>query len=135
LKFLNEERIGSLAILFSVLAILISCLGLFGLSAFVVEQRTKEIGIRKVLGASVASLWNLLSRDFSVLVVISCVIAMPIATYFLNGWLEGYEYSVDIDWWVYVAAGFICLVISLATVSIHSLKSSLGNPVEALRSE
>ena len=135
LKFRNEERIGSLAILFSVLAILISCLGLFGLSAFVVEQRTKEIGIRKVLGASVASLWNLLSRDFSVLVIISCVIAMPVATYFLNGWLEGYEYSVDIDWWVYVAAGIICLVIALGTVSIHSLKSSLGNPVEALRAE
>ncbi len=135
LKFQSEERIGSLAILFSLLAILISCLGLYGLSAFVVEQRTKEIGIRKVLGASVTSLWSLLSKDFSVLVVISCLIAMPIASYFLNDWLQSYEYRTTMEWWIYVVAGFICMIIALATVSIHSLKSSMANPVESLRAE
>ena len=121
--------------LFSVLAIFISCLGLYGLSAFVVEQRTKEIGIRKVLGASVASLWNLLSKDFSIMVVISCIIAMPMSTYLLNSWLEGYEYRVSLEWWAYVVAGFFSLIIALGTVSIHSLRSSLGNPVDSLRAE
>ncbi len=135
LKFQSEERIGSLAILFSLFAILISCLGLFGLSAFMVEQRTKEIGIRKVLGASVSSLWNLLSKDFSVLVFISCFISMPIAAYLLNRWLDSYQYRTTIDWWVYAVAGLLCLIITLATVSFHSLKSSLGNPVNSLRSE
>ena len=135
LKFRDEERISSLATLFSAFAILISCLGLFGLSAFVVEQRTKEIGIRKVLGASVVNLWNLLSKDFSVLVLIACLIAMPIAAYFLNGWLDGYQYRVNITWWVYGIGGLICLLITLATVSFHSLRVSLGNPVESLRSE
>jgi len=135
LKFQSEEQIGSLAILFSLFAILISCLGLFGLSAFMVEQRTKEIGIRKVLGASVTSLWNLLSKDFSTLVFISCFIAMPIAYYFLNGWLDSYHYRTTIGWGVYAVAGLLCLVITLATVSFHSLRSSLNNPVESLRSE
>ncbi len=135
LKFQAEERIGSLAILFSVLAILISCLGLFGLSAFMVEQRTKEIGIRKVLGASVSSLWSLLSKDFSYLVLLACALSMPLAGYFLNGWLEGYEYRTNIGWWTYAVAGLICMVITLATVSIHSLKSALGNPVVSLRTE
>ena len=135
LKFRAEERMGSLAILFSILAILISCLGLLGLSAFVVEQRTKEIGIRKVLGATVTSLWNLLSKDFSTLIFIACVISMPLASYFLNGWLDGYEFRVTIDWWIYALAGMACLVIALATVSVHSLRSALGNPVESLRAE
>lgn len=135
LKFREEERIGSLATLFSAFAILISCLGLFGLSAFVVEQRTKEIGIRKVLGASVTNLWNLLSKDFSVLVAIASVIAIPLAGYFLNSWLEGYHHRITISWWVYGIGVVICLFITLATVSFHSLKVSLGNPVESLRSE
>ena len=134
-KFQSEERIGSLAILFSVLAILISCLGLLGLSAYVVEQRTKEIGIRKVLGASVASIWNLLSKDFSFLVLLACLISMPLANYFLNGWLESYEYRTSISWWVYAIAGLLCMAITLATVSIHSLRSALGNPVVSLRAE
>ena len=134
-KFRAEERIGSLATLFSGLAIIISCLGLFGLSAFVIEQRTKEIGIRKVLGASVSSLWNLLSKNFSVLVLISCLISMPLAAYFLNIWLEDYEYRISIGWWIYASAGVSCLAITLATVSIHTLRASLANPVDALRSE
>ena len=134
-KFQSEERIGSLAILFSVLAILISCLGLFGLSAFVVEQRTKEIGIRKVLGASVIHIWNLISKDFSLLVLLACIFSMPITSYLLNQWLESYEYRISIGWSVYLVAAIICFIISLATVSIHSLKSALGNPVESLRAE
>lgn len=134
-KFRDEEKIGSLATFFSGLAIIISCLGLFGLSAFVVEQRTKEIGIRKVLGASVSTLWKLLSRDFSVLVIISCVVAIPVASYFLNGWLENYEYRVQIAWWVYALSAAGGFVVALLTVSYHSLKASFGNPVDALRSE
>ncbi len=134
-KFRSEEKIGSLATFFSVLAILISCLGLFGLSAFVVEQRTKEIGIRKVLGASITTLWKLLSRDFSLLVIISCILAIPTASYFLNGWLENYEYRIEITWWMYGTAAVTGLIIALMTVSYHALRASLGNPVDALRSE
>ncbi|MEO9483058.1 MAG: ABC transporter permease [Ekhidna sp.] len=134
-KFRDEEKIGSLATFFSVLAILISCLGLFGLSAFVVEQRTKEIGIRKVLGASLPTLWRLLSKDFTLLVLIACLIAIPVSTALLNGWLENYEYRIEITWWMYVSAAVGGLFIALFTVSYHSLKASLGNPVDALRSE
>ena len=134
-KFRAEEKIGSLAAFFSILAILISCLGLFGLSAFVVEQRTKEIGIRKVLGASVSNLWRLLSKDFSILVLLACLIAIPLASYFLNQWLSGYEYSIDVYWWIYAIAGLSCLAITIATVSFHSLKVSLSNPVDSLRAE
>ncbi len=134
-KFRAEEKIGSLAAFFSILAILISCLGLFGLSAFVVEQRTKEIGIRKVLGASVSNLWRLLSKDFSVLVILSCIIAIPIASYFLNQWLAGYEYRIKVYWWIYAIAGISCLAITIATVSFHSLKLAISNPVDSLRSE
>ncbi|MEP1095803.1 MAG: ABC transporter permease [Cyclobacteriaceae bacterium] len=134
-KFRSEEKVGSLAAFFSVLAILISCLGLFGLSAFVVEQRVKEIGIRKVLGASVSNLWQLLSRDFSVLVVIACLIAIPVSSHFLNLWLENYEYSVKIGWWVYGFAAGLGFLITLISVSFHSLKASYANPVKSLRSE
>ncbi|MEQ9402052.1 MAG: FtsX-like permease family protein [Cyclobacteriaceae bacterium] len=134
-KFRSEERIGSLATFFSALAILISCLGLFGLSAFMVEQRTKEIGVRKVLGATTSNLWRLLSKDFSILVVLACLVAIPLASYFLGSWLEGYEYRIEIYWWIYAIAGISCLIITLLTVSFHSLKASLANPVESLRSE
>ena len=134
-KFRAEERIGSLATLFSGLAIIISCLGLFGLSAFIIEQRTKEIGIRKVLGASIPTLWKLLSRDFSVLVIIASLLAIPAASYFLNDWLMNYEYRIKIMWWMYATAAIGAFVIALGTVSYHSLKASLGNPVDALRTE
>ncbi|WP_436514644.1 ABC transporter permease [Ekhidna sp. To15] len=134
-KFREEEKIGSLATFFSVLAILISCLGLFGLSAFMVEQRTKEIGIRKVLGASVPTLWRLLSKDITLLVFIACVIAIPVSTSLLNVWLENYEYRIEITWWMYVTAAIAGLLIALSTVSYHSIRASLGNPVDALRSE
>ncbi|GAB3995534.1 ABC transporter permease [Spirosoma daeguense] len=134
-KFDNEERIGKLATGFAILAIFISCLGIFGLASFVAEQRTKEIGIRKVLGASVVNLWQLLSFDFIILVVISCLIAAPIAYYFLNGWLQTYTYRTAISWWIFVASGVGALVITLLTVSFQSIKAALVNPVKSLRAE
>jgi ABC-type antimicrobial peptide transport system permease subunit len=134
-KFRAEERIASLATFFSVLAILISCLGLFGLASFVAERRTKEIGIRKVLGASVADLWQMLSRDFVVLVIISCAIAIPLSYYFMSNWLENYEYRTDISGQVFAVTAMGALVVTLLTVSFQILKVAFGNPVDSLRSE
>ncbi len=134
-KFRAEERIGKLAGFFAILAIFISCLGLFGLASYVAEQRTKEIGIRKVLGASVGQLWQLLSKDFVLLVLISCLIAAPLAYYFLHGWLQNYEYRTDISWWIFVLAGLGALGITLLTVSFQTIKAALSNPVKSLRSE
>ena len=134
-KFGDEEQIEQLAGVFAVLAIFISCLGLFGLASFVAEQRTKEIGIRKVLGASVGSLWGLLSKDFLGLVVIACLLSMPIAGYFLNGWLNQYSYRTELSWWIFALSGAGALVITLLTVSFQSIKAALMNPVKSLRSE
>ncbi|PZR31065.1 MAG: ABC transporter permease, partial [Azospira oryzae] len=134
-KFSDEERIAKLTTVFAVLAVLISSLGIFGLASFVAEQRTKEIGVRKVLGASVANLWRMLSREFVILVVISCVIAIPVACYLLLQWLKGYEYHTDISWWIPVAATVGALVLTLATVSFQAVKAALMNPVKSLRSE
>ena len=134
-KFSSEERIGTLAGVFTGLAILISCLGLFGLASYVAEQRTKEIGVRKVLGASVASLWRLLSKDFVLLVLIALLIAAPLAWYFMDGWLQKYTYRTELSWWIFVAAGAGALAITLLTVSFQAVKAALMNPVESLRSE
>ncbi|WP_234736856.1 ABC transporter permease [Tellurirhabdus bombi] len=134
-KFAHEERIGKLATFFAGLAIFISCLGLFGLASFVAEQRTKEIGIRKVLGASVLNLWSLLSKDFVILVIIAFVIATPTAWYFMSHWLDQYEYRSEISWWIFVASGIGTLVVTLLTVSFQSIKAALINPVKSLRSE
>jgi len=134
-KFASEERVGRLSSIFAALAILISCLGLFGLASFVAEKRTKEIGIRKILGASVANLWRMLSKDFVLLVIISCFIAIPAAYYFLESWLKKYEYRTEISWWIFVAAGSGALVITLLTVSYQAIKAALMNPVNSLRSE
>jgi putative ABC transport system permease protein len=134
-KFSQEQRIGKLAAIFAILAIFISCLGLFGLASFVAEQRTKEIGIRKVLGASVANLWQMLSKDFVVLVLISCLVAAPIAWYFMNEWLQKYTYRINISWWIFVAAGAGALVITLLTVSYQAIKAALMDPVKSLKSE
>ncbi|WP_428654520.1 ABC transporter permease [Runella sp.] len=134
-KFLAEERIGQLASIFAALAIFISCLGLFGLASFVAEQRTKEIGIRKVLGATVPNLWGLLSKDFVLLVIISCLISAPIAWYFLSDWLKKYEYRTEISWWIFVLAGAGALIITLLTVSFQAIKAALMNPVKSLKSE
>ncbi|HLZ17644.1 MAG TPA: FtsX-like permease family protein, partial [Cyclobacteriaceae bacterium] len=134
-KFGQEERIGKLASLFAVLAIFISCLGLFGLASFVAEQRAKEIGIRKVMGASVINLWKMLSKDFVILVIISTLISIPVASYIMNNWLQKYEYRTGMPWWVFAGAGLSALVITLVTVSYQSIKVALANPVNSLRSE
>ncbi|MCA0229491.1 MAG: ABC transporter permease [Bacteroidetes bacterium] len=134
-KFATETRIGQLAGIFAALAIFISCLGLFGLASFVAEQRTKEIGIRKVLGATVPNLWGLLSKDFVVLVIISCLISTPIAWYYLNGWLHKYEYRTEISWWIFALAAVGALIITLLTVSFQAIKAALMNPVKSLKSE
>jgi putative ABC transport system permease protein len=134
-KFVMENQVGKLAGLFAVLAIFISCLGLFGLASYVAEQRTKEIGIRKVLGASVVALWRMLSKDFVVLVIISCCIAIPIAYYVMHNWLQQYEYRTEISWWIFAAAGMGALLITLLTVSYQTIRAALMNPVKSLRSE
>lgn len=134
-KFRIEERIGKLARVFAILAIFISCLGLFGLSAFIAEQKTKEIGIRKVLGASVTNLWALQSKSFLSLVLLSCVIAIPLANYYLEGWLDGYDHRINLTWTVFAFAAVLAMVVTLVTVSFQSIKAALVNPVESLRSE
>ena len=134
-KFSHELRIGKLATVFATLAILISCLGLFGLAAFVAEQRTKEIGVRKILGASVFNLWKMLSKDFVLLVIISVVISIPIATYFMNSWLLGFKYRTQISLWVFTMSGLGALLITLMTVSYQSIKAAKANPVKSLRFE
>jgi len=134
-KFNAEKRIGKLSSYFAVLAIFISCLGLFGMASFVAEQRTKEIGIRKVLGASVMNLWKLLSTEFVILVILSCVIASPIAYYYLDQWLGNYDYRIHISWMVFVGATLTALLITLLTVSFQSIKAAIANPVKSLRME
>jgi ABC-type antimicrobial peptide transport system permease subunit len=134
-KFGNEKRIGTLATFFAVLAVIISCLGLFGLASFVAEQRTKEIGIRKVLGASVANLWRMLSGDFVILVIISCLISVPLAYYYLNNWLQAYEYRTALPWWIFAISCFGALMITFLTVSFQAIKAAVMNPVKSLRSE
>ena len=134
-KFNLEVLIGKLAGLFAGLAIFISCLGLFGLAAYIAEQRTKEIGIRKVLGASVSQVWLLLSKEFIVLVLISSVIASPVAFYFLSGWLQKYSYRISIGASVFFWAACTALAITLVTISFQAIKAALANPVRSLRSE
>ena len=134
-KFGEEERIGTLALFFTILAVFISCLGLFGLASFVAEQRTKEIGVRKVLGASVTNIWALLSRDFVLLVLISLFVASPIAYYFMNKWIMNYDYRAGISWWIFVSAGAGALLVTLLTVSFQAIKAALMNPVKSLKSE
>ena len=134
-KFSNEERVGKLAGIFSILAIFISCLGLFGLASFVAEQRTKEIGVRKVLGASIINLWRMLSQEFVWLVVIACVIAIPLAYYVVSTGLQRYEYKTTIGWQIFAAAGGGALLITFLTVSYHAVKAALANPVKSLRTE
>ena len=120
---------------FAVLAVLISCLGIFGLASFIAEQRTKEIGIRKVLGATVLQVWHLLSKDFVILILVAFVIATPTAHYFLSGWLQQYEYRTNLSWWIFAAAGVGTLAITLLTVSYQAVKVAIANPVKSLRTE
>ncbi|GAB3693339.1 ABC transporter permease [Spirosoma flavus] len=134
-KFRTEERVGKLARVFAVLAIFISCLGLFGLASFMAEQRIKEIGVRKVLGASVFSLWGLLSKEFVRLVILAFLIAAPIAWYFLDDWLQHYDYRTKISWTIFLLSGLGATVITLLTVSYQAIRAALVNPVKSLRSE
>jgi ABC-type antimicrobial peptide transport system permease subunit len=120
---------------FTFIAIIIACLGLFGLTTFTVEQRMSEIGIRKVLVASIPQIVTLLTKDFMKLVVISTVISSPVAYYVINQWLSGFAYRIDIEWWVFLIAGTIAVVIALFTVSFQAVKTALMNPVKSLRSE
>jgi putative ABC transport system permease protein len=134
-KFSIEERVGKLTGFFTVLAILISCLGLFGLASFVAEQRTKEIGIRKVLGASVISVWRLLSGEFVALVVIALLIAIPVAYYFMYQWLQSYTYRSSLSWWIFATAGAGALLLTILTVSFQAIKAARINPAKSLKTE
>ncbi|HYE53790.1 MAG TPA: ABC transporter permease [Chitinophagaceae bacterium] len=133
--FSSEMMIGKLSRLFAILTIVISCLGLFGLAAYTAERRTKEIGIRKVLGASLPNVITLLSKDFLLLVAVAAIIAFPVAWWAMNSWLESYTYRIHISWWVFGAAGVMALVIALCTVSFQAVKAGLSNPVKSLRTE
>jgi putative ABC transport system permease protein len=134
-KFGNEKRVGKLSSVFAALAIFISCLGLFALSSFVAEQRKKEIGIRKVMGASVFGLWRMLSKDFLSLVIVAILISIPAAYYFMHEWLMKYQYRTEINWWVIVIAGIGALLITLVTVSYQTFRAALVNPVSSLAPE
>jgi ABC-type antimicrobial peptide transport system permease subunit len=134
-KFSNEVTIGKLSSFFAILTIFISCLGLFGLASFVAEQRTKEIGIRKVFGASIFNLWGLLSKDFLGLVLLSCFIAVPVAYHYLSEWLQKYEYRTEISWWIFAVAIVGAILITIVTVSFQAIKAALANPVKSLRAE
>jgi putative ABC transport system permease protein len=131
----KEQRTSGIVLYFTVIAILVACLGLFGLAAFSAERRTKEIGIRKVLGASAANVTTLLSKDFIKLVIIAIIIASPIAWYGMNKWLQNFAYRIDVEWWMFVVAGLSAIMIALITVSFQAIKAALMNPVKSLRTE
>ncbi|MEO6187327.1 MAG: ABC transporter permease [Ginsengibacter sp.] len=133
--YTTEQRMGQIFITFALLAILIACLGLFGLVTYAAEQRTKEIGIRKVLGANVAGIVQMIARDFLKLVVIASLIAFPVAWWAMNKWLQGFAYRINIQWWIFVLAGVIAMLIALITVSLQSIKAAMANPVRSLRTE
>jgi putative ABC transport system permease protein len=134
-QYEDETRLSRIVNLFTLVAILVSCLGLFGLAAFSAEQRKKEIGIRKVLGASVSGLLQLLSKDFIRLVAISFIIATPLAWWCMHQWLNGFAYRIQISWWMFALAGLIAIGIALITVGFQAMKVAIGNPVKSLRSE
>jgi putative ABC transport system permease protein len=131
----SEQRTGGISIAFTSLAIIIACLGLFGLAAYAAEQRTKEIGIRKVLGANVSLIVGMLSKDFIRLVLIAIVIAIPLGWWAMHSWLQSFAYRQEIQWWVPVVAGFTAIAIAFITISFQSIKAALTNPVKSLRSE
>ncbi len=133
--FYSEALIGKLSQVFAALAIIISCLGLFGLAAYTAERRTKEIGVRKVLGASVSGIAALLSKDFLQLVVLSCLVAFPLAWWMMHSWLQGFEYRIAISGWIFFAAGLVAVLIAFITVSFQAIKAALANPVKSLRTE
>ena len=133
--FNNEQLISKLSRVFSMLAIIISCLGLFGLAAYTAERRIKEIGIRKVLGASVTGIASLLSIEFLQLVLISCIVAFPVSWWMMHKWLQDYQYRIEINWWIFIAAGIAAIFIALLTISFQSIRAAMANPVKSLRTE
>jgi putative ABC transport system permease protein len=134
-KFQNEQRQGTMAAVFAGLTIFISCLGLFGLATYMAENRIKEIGVRKVLGASVAGIAALLSKDFLKLVIVSFIIAAPVAWWAMDAWLQDYNYRVSIDWWVFAMAAILSIAIAIITVSYQAIRAAVANPVKSLRTE
>jgi ABC-type antimicrobial peptide transport system permease subunit len=134
-QYRTEQNTARIVLYFSILAILVSCLGLFGLATYTAEKRTKEIGVRKVLGASVAHIILLFSKDFLKLVVISFVIAAPVAWYAMNIWLQDFAYSIDIEWWIFLITALLLVSITSLTVSFQAIKAAFVNPVESLRNE
>ena len=134
-KFNYEELVGNLAAIVAVLAIFISCLGLYGLASFTAEQRVKEIGVRKVLGASVIHLWQLLSKEFVMLVLIASAIAIPVAWYMMNEWLKDYDYKTSIGGGIFISIVLLSIIITLITVSTQAIKAAIANPVKSLRTE
>ena len=133
--FMGEMLISKLSRVFAALAIIISCLGLFGLAAYTAERRTKEIGVRKVLGASITNITTLLSKNFLKLVVIACAVAFPAAWWIMHSWLMNYQYRIEISWWIFLAAGITAILIALITISFQSIRAAIANPVNSLRSE
>jgi len=134
-QYESDFRFRQIFTTFSILAILIACLGLLGLATYTAEQRTKEIGIRKVLGANIGSIVGLLSKDFIKLVLISILVATPVAWYAMNIWLEGFAYQVPIHWYVFLLSGVLAVVVALVTISFQAIKAALMNPVNSLKSE
>jgi putative ABC transport system permease protein len=134
-QYESEQRLGRIVTIASVFSILIACLGLFGLATLAVARRTKEIGVRKVLGASVPSIVNLLAKDFLKLVLVAIVIASPLAWWAMQRWLQAFAYKIDIHWWVFALAGLLAVSVAFLTVSFQSVKAALMNPVKSLRSE
>ncbi len=133
--YFSEQQTSKVSGIFASLAVIISCLGLFGLASFTAERRVKEIGIRKVLGASVTNLTGLLSKDFLQLVIVSCLVAFPVAWWIMHKWLQGYEYRITISWWIFIIEGFMALLIASFTISFQTIRAALANPVTNLRSE
>ncbi len=134
-QYQADQQFGNVFGIFSGLAIFIACLGLFGLSSLTALQRTKEIGIRKVLGASLFGILKLISKDFILLILIAIVMSVPLATWIMSGWLQGFAYRIPLSWWIFAVPSIVVVVIALATVSIHTLKAAMTDPVKSLRYE
>jgi putative ABC transport system permease protein len=133
--YATEQKTGTILNIFSALTIFVACLGLFGLATYTAEQRTKEIGIRKVLGASVMQVTQMLSKEFLKLVFIASLVAFPVSWWAMNKWLQSFAYRINISWWIFVVAGITALLIAMITVSWQAIKAALANPVKSLRTE
>ena len=131
----QENQLAQLYKIFAAIAIFLSCLGLYGLASFMAVQRIKEVGIRKVLGATAANIVYLFSKEFIILIAIAFAVATPIAWYYMHKWLQDYVYRIDISWWIFLAAGVLAVLIALATISFEAIKAALANPVKSLRME